>query len=85
MSSEQSVFAALQLTNAVEDATLYEQQIQLSILETAPSFEEAQRRLHSSSLANTDWKVEQWEPHMLCWRSPPLAGSLTYISDGVTN
>ncbi|MGY2130584.1 multinuclear nonheme iron-dependent oxidase [Hymenobacter sp. HD11105] len=56
----------LQMTSAVEDATLHEQQIQLShILETALSFEEAQRRLHSSSLANTDWKVEQWEPRML--------------------
>jgi uncharacterized protein (UPF0276 family) len=56
----------LHLTSAVEDATLHEQQVQLShILETAPSFEEAQRRLQSSSLANTDWKVEQWKPHML--------------------
>ena len=56
----------LPLSPAVEDAALYAQQIQLStILETASSFEEAQRRLQSSSLANTDWKVEQWEPHML--------------------
>lgn len=51
---------------AVEDLALHEQQAQLStILETASSFEEAQRRLRASSLANTDWKVEQWEPHML--------------------
>jgi uncharacterized protein (UPF0276 family) len=51
---------------AAEDAQLHAQQLQLShILETAPSFEEAQRLLHASPLANTDWQVEQWAPHML--------------------
>lgn len=50
----------------VEDAVLHAQQVQLStILETASSLEEAQRRLQASLLANTDWKVEAWEPHML--------------------
>ncbi|MBC8083770.1 MAG: DUF692 family protein [Hymenobacter sp.] len=48
------------------DAILHEQQLQLSqILETAPSFEEARRRLYASSLAGTNWKIEDWEPHML--------------------
>ena len=51
---------------APEDNQLHEQQIQLSdILESAATFEEAHRRLHASSLANSDWKIEAWEPHML--------------------
>ncbi|WP_310392843.1 DUF692 family multinuclear iron-containing protein [Hymenobacter sp.] len=50
----------------VEDDELHQQQQQLSnILETAPTFAEAQRRLRSSSLANTAWQIEDWEPHML--------------------
>lgn len=50
----------------VEDERLYEQQQQLSqILETASSLEEAQQRLQASSLANTDWKMEHWQPYML--------------------
>ncbi|HEX8427971.1 DUF692 family multinuclear iron-containing protein [Hymenobacter sp.] len=50
----------------VEDPKLYEQQRQLAqILETAPSFDEAQRLLQSSSLAHSDWKIEEWEPCML--------------------
>lgn len=56
----------LPLSPAVEDATLHSQQQQLSqLLETASSFAEAHQRLHSSSLANTDWNIEAWEPHML--------------------
>ena len=51
---------------APEDRQLHEQQMQLSdILESATTFEEAHRRLHASSLANSDWKIEAWEPHML--------------------
>lgn len=50
----------------VEDESLHEQQQQLSqILETAASGEEARRQLQASSLAGTDWAVEQWEPYML--------------------
>jgi len=56
----------LQLGPVVEDEVFHQQQQQLSqLLETAPSFVEAQRLLHSSSLANTAWEIEQWEPHML--------------------
>lgn len=51
---------------ALEDRQLHEQQMQLScILESAATFEEAHRRLHTSSLANSDWNIEAWEPHML--------------------
>ena len=45
---------------------LYNQHQQLSrFLETAPAVAEAQRQLQASALANTDWKTEQWAPHML--------------------
>lgn len=51
---------------APEDRQLHEQQMQLSaILGSAPTFEEAHRRLHASSLANSAWNIEAWEPHML--------------------
>jgi uncharacterized protein (UPF0276 family) len=50
----------------LEDELLHEQQRQLSdILETAPSYTEAQQQLRASALAHTDWKIEQWAPHML--------------------
>jgi uncharacterized protein (UPF0276 family) len=51
---------------APEDHQLHKQQMQLSeILESAATFEDAHRRLHASSLANSDWKIEAWESHML--------------------
>lgn len=51
---------------AAMDEQLHAQQQQLSqILETATSFAEARQRLRASALANTDWHIEQWEPHML--------------------
>ena len=51
---------------AAQDSRLHEQQQQLSgILETALSFEEVQQRLRASALANTDWAIEHWAPHML--------------------
>lgn len=50
----------------VEDETLYRQQLELSgILETASSYDEAQYRLDRSSLANSAWQTERWEPYML--------------------
>ncbi|TGE06307.1 multinuclear nonheme iron-dependent oxidase [Hymenobacter fodinae] len=56
----------LPLGPVAEDAELEAQQQQLSnILETAPSFEAARQQLHASSLANTAWNIEGWEPHML--------------------
>ena len=54
------------LAAPIEDLVLYEEQMQLStILETAPNFQEAQRALLSSNLANSPWAIETWEPSML--------------------
>jgi hypothetical protein len=50
----------------VEDGNLYEQQIQLSaILETSASYGEAVRLLRQSSLAQSEWGIEQWQPSMI--------------------
>jgi uncharacterized protein (UPF0276 family) len=50
----------------VTDETLSEQQHLLShLLETAPSVAAAQLQLNASPLANTNWQIEKWEPHML--------------------
>ena len=52
--------------NIIEDENLYDQQLQLSsILETSGSYEEAIHLLRQSSLANSDWKIESWEPYMI--------------------
>jgi len=54
------------LANIVEDELLYHQQRELSvILESATSYDNAIRQLHQSSLAQSDWQIEQWEPHMI--------------------
>ncbi|WP_233525516.1 multinuclear nonheme iron-dependent oxidase [Chitinophaga silvisoli] len=51
---------------AVEDLALYQQQLELSaILETAASYDSAMHLLAQSSLANSDWRIEQWEPYMI--------------------
>jgi hypothetical protein len=51
---------------AVEDITLYQQQLELSsILESSASYAEAMQVLTQSSLANSDWRIEQWEPYMI--------------------
>lgn len=56
----------LALGAAVEDLALYHQQLELSsILETASSYREAMQALPRSSLAGSDWKIEQWEPYMI--------------------
>jgi uncharacterized protein (UPF0276 family) len=50
----------------VEDETLYQQQLELSsILECSAGYEDAIYLLSRSSLANTPWNVERWEPYML--------------------
>ncbi len=50
----------------VEDVMLYEQQLELSsILESSASYEEAMRLLEHSSLARSDWRIEEWEPYMI--------------------
>ena len=51
---------------AIEDTALYEQQLELSsILESSASYEEAMHLLERSSLAQSDWRIEQWEPYMI--------------------
>lgn len=55
-----------QLDSPYEDLVLYEQQIELStILENSDSPAQAQTLLEQSSLANTNWNIENWEMHML--------------------
>ncbi|MCE7041915.1 DUF692 family multinuclear iron-containing protein [Dyadobacter sp. CY312] len=50
----------------IEVPELYQQQVELSaILEIAADHAHAQHLLSASSLVNSDWKVESWEPHML--------------------
>ena len=50
----------------IEDNLLAEQQRQLSlILETAVDYEDAKTRLNASNLADSDWKIENWQPYML--------------------
>jgi len=50
----------------LENHRLYTQQIELSvILETAADAKQAHLRLADSSLANSEWEVERWEPAML--------------------
>ncbi len=50
----------------IEDSILYQQQLALSsILEQAVSYEEALRLLGSSTLARSEWQIEQWEPYMI--------------------
>ncbi len=49
-----------------EDLQLAQQQAELSIiLETATNYEDGNRRLLNSSLANSAWNVENWHPAML--------------------
>jgi len=51
---------------AIEDLQLYQQQMELSsILETAPSYAAAMQLLQHSSLAHSDWEIEQWDPYMI--------------------
>jgi uncharacterized protein (UPF0276 family) len=55
------------LTGDITEAPfLYDQQLQLSsILESSTSYEEAITLLNKSSLANSDWKIEDWDPCMI--------------------
>jgi uncharacterized protein (UPF0276 family) len=55
-----------ELADPLEDMALYSQQIQLSnILEQAKTLDHARHLLSSSSLAHSDWHIEQWAPYML--------------------
>ena len=50
----------------LEDKKLHKQQIVLSnILEQSATLKEAKAALEQSILANSDWKIEQWNPYML--------------------
>ncbi|MEK7256541.1 MAG: DUF692 family multinuclear iron-containing protein [Bacteroidota bacterium] len=58
--------AAPELGLPTEDESLHRQQSELSkILETASGYEDARNLLSVSSLANSAWEVENWEPCML--------------------
>ncbi len=49
-----------------EDKKLWQQQIELTqILESAKDYNTALKQLQTSSLHNSDWKVDDWKPHML--------------------
>jgi uncharacterized protein len=62
MPSKSSIFATI----PIEDDVLYAQQLQLSnILENAKGYNDAIELLHASSLAKTEWKIEDWQPEML--------------------
>ena len=53
------------LKGPIESKELHEQQVELSnILENAENTTRAQQQLSTSSLAQTDWDVENWEPYM---------------------
>jgi uncharacterized protein len=50
----------------VEDEMLYSQQLLLSdILETASNYEDAFHLLQQSSLSQSAWNIESWQPYML--------------------
>lgn len=50
----------------IESQTLANEQKELSdILENATNYQHAQQLLKTSSLANSDWKIENWQPEML--------------------
>ncbi|RZJ28667.1 MAG: DUF692 family protein, partial [Chryseobacterium sp.] len=53
-------------TQPAEDITLYNQQLELSfILESSQTFDEVMNHLENSSLANSDWQLEKWQPYMI--------------------
>lgn len=50
----------------VEDELLYRQQLELSaILESAPTTNDVIAALHASSLSNSSWRIEDWQPYMI--------------------
>ena len=54
------------LKSPLEDSALYSDQIALSkILESSFDLPDAKRQLKNSSLANSSWRIEKWEDHML--------------------
>jgi uncharacterized protein len=58
--------APFSIGEAVEDLNLYKEQLELSdILESSDTYADAMRLLKQSSLANSDWRIEEWEPYMI--------------------
>ncbi len=58
--------SSFDLAQPIEDMRLHSQQMQLSeILENAGTLEHAHELLAVSGLANSEWQIEQWAPHML--------------------
>ena len=50
----------------MESSVLFEQQQELNfILENAIDYNEAKRLLQTSTLSNSDWELENWNPMML--------------------
>ncbi|MFT4759475.1 MAG: hypothetical protein ACI9XO_002918 [Paraglaciecola sp.] len=57
---------AFVLNSPIENLALQEEQKTLSnILETAKDYQHATQLLHTSTLANSDWEIESWQPEML--------------------
>jgi hypothetical protein len=54
------------LSQPLENSGLFEQQQKLNfILENAIDYNEAKRLLQTSTLSNSDWEIEHWNPMML--------------------
>lgn len=55
----------IMLNEPIEDELLHQQQLELtSILENAGNYSMADRQLKESTLANSAWGIEQWDPYM---------------------
>lgn len=56
----------LNLKDPIQSEELHLEQLELSrILEQSKSLEQVNLKLQNSSLANTDWNIEQWNPIMI--------------------
>ncbi len=56
----------MQLNEPIEDEQLHIQQLELTnILENALDYSIAERQLKESTLANSAWAIEQWDPYMV--------------------
>jgi uncharacterized protein (UPF0276 family) len=54
------------LGEPVEDEFLYEQQMELTrIIENASDYQSADNQLKASSLVNSGWEIENWDPYMV--------------------
>ena len=54
------------LRSPVEDENLHMQQMELNrILENAPDYISVENQLKNSSLSNSEWDIENWDPYMV--------------------